>query len=756
MDTPRFVRGENTYITTGGKLSRRLGTEALASPILNGYRIDKMWDYETLDNPPNVYIVASVFNVTSGFWEIWYQQQTNTPIPFQQAGTYRDMNLSVQPHVGTQSRGFLYIKSFPSNASAEKLGTVIFNGTGGTVVIQPWGLLGPTVPAALANSAIGTITTSGGISATDSSVDVNITAGTLPAAPFVIQIDFEQIEVGTASGTTGAVTLGTLTRAFNGTVAAAHAQNATVIYRGWAPSAHTFTVNQFWAYAYSWKTVTGQYSNRSPAQTNPDALPSQTGPFFNQLPQITVQGTADTTNVPLIGIFRTTDGGGTFYWIEDITNTGAGDITYTDDTLTSDAGNMDPIPDSQLDTATVAPSLTSNSPPPAVLAPAVTGVATPTLSSPTVSFQSRLWYAIGNVLFFSAEEELTMGIPEESWPSGVLGNFFRFQYPITNLAATPNNIYVFTIKATYIITGTSLATFAAQLILNNYGAPYGFPNAVDTFNNNVVFMSHDYRIVLISDSAQSSPIVLSDPLFTDLVDSINAGAIFQITYWADLDKELLFITGHNYNDPISSRQWVYDVKKSLKLSEESGIYQPLVQFWNLPWTYPSTAQLNGRISQQTTQRRMIFASWDGTSLGALARIDPTYTTATDYTFAGTVNFDIDMVYCLTRVPAGDHVNQRRLPGVTPVVYSFIIERTTFAGDDDPSFYWFHDDFWTDPISVDIAENPPRRDPSKSYVTMEFMVFNVAQRVAWELTKIDSSDRFELQNFVIKYAPDAGA
>jgi hypothetical protein len=138
-------------------------------------------------------------------------------------------------------------------------------------------------------------------------------------------------------------------------------------------------------------------------------------------------------------------------------------------------------------------------------------------------------------------------------------------------------------------------------------------------------------------------------------------------------------------------------------------------------------------------------------------MDPTLTTTTDYTVAGaTETFDIDMVFCLQRVPPGDHVNQRRLPRVTPVVYSISFERTAFSGDDDPSFYWFADDLWTDPISVNVSEDPPRRPQSKGYKTMEFPIFNVAQRIGWELTKVASADRFELQNFIMTFSPDTGA
>lgn len=759
QDDPRFVRGQNTFITWGGKVDRRPGTVPLNANNTLNLRVDNGWVLETLDNPiPKVYIVVSAWNPATGYWEIWHQEQTATPTPFVQSGTYRDLNLSTQPHVACVERGLLFIKGFPSTSSTEKLGTVIFSGLGGTVTITPWGILGPQQPVFLNLTTLGILTTPGGILATDTSMTVNEPAQLqdFPAAPFVIQVDYEQIQVGSVTGPSTALVLGSLDRAFNGTVASTHSQGATILYRNWPVSAHAVLVQLGWTYAYAYKDSNGQYSNLCPPTINPDELPSNTGPFFNQIPSILVAGNADTVNIPSIGIFRTTDGGGTFYFLGDITNTGTGLISYVDDTLASASGNMDPIPDTLINTFTVGPSLTSNSPPPTVLSPLVTGVATPALSSPIASYQARLWFGIGNVLFFSGNEEVTLGVPEECWPSGLNGNFFRFQYQITNLAATQNNLYVFTTNATYIITGTNLQTFAAAPVMNNIGFPLAMQRAIDVFSTTVVFLSHDYRIIMLSDGG--SPVIMSDPLYTDIVDQINAGAVFDIKYFADLDKELIFVTGHIPTAPNESLQWVYDVKKSLKLSMTNGIYMPLKHLWNLPWTYPSTAQISGRISEATTQRRMVFFSWDPVGLtGLFARVDPTLQTTTDCTVVGpTETFDIDMVFCLQRVPPGDHVNQRRLPKVTPVVYSISFERTAFSGDDDPSFYWFADDLWTDPISVNVSENPARRPQSKGYTTMEFPIFNVAQRIAWELTKVASADRFELQNFIVTFSPDTGA
>lgn len=762
QDVPRFIRGQNTYVTTGGKVIRRPGTLPLNANNDLNLRVDRMWVVETLGND-FVFLFVSAFNPVSGYWEMWFQRQTGSPSAWAIAspGNYRSINNSTEPHEGTVSRGLLYIKGVPAVSTSEKLGSVSFNCTTGSVVVQPWGVLGPSTSCTLANSAIGLVTTSGGITTTATSFTANITAGTVPTGgtQFVIQIDYEQMLV-TSSGASGSVTITVVNRAYNGTTLATHAQNVQLYYRNWSASAHNFTVNVGWEYAYAFKSITLQYSNRSPSQTNADALPSNTQPFFNQLPQITGTGLADTTNFPNIGIFRTTDGGGTFFWVADIANPGNTTWTYTDNSIVSTTGR-DPLPDTSLDTAVLAPSLTDHSPPPTVVAPLVVGIDAPVQTTPITWFQGRIWYGIQNILFFSAQEEIQIGVPEESWPSGINGNFFRFQYPIVNVKATSSYLYVFTTQATYTISGTNLATFSAQQILDNIGSAIGHPRAIDAFDNAVIFLSHDYRIMLVSDLAQQTPLTLSDPLFTDILNTINGGATVDIKYYGALDKSLIIVAAHNQANPNNSLQFVYDLKKSMAKGPNSlalnSVYGGGKPFWNLPWTYPSTAMIACRNSETSTFRQLILFSWNPSSVrGAFAYLDPTFATYTDSTCNGTLTYNIDMVFCLTRVPPGDHVNQKRVPGITPVIYSIVIDRTSFSGDTDPLFYWFADDLWTTPLPIAVAENPPRRAPSIGYKTMEYPIQQVAQRVAWEITKTNSADNFELQNFMIKYEPEGGA
>lgn len=740
---PRIFRGQNSYVTYGGKIAKRPGTLALdANNEVTG-RIDRLWSYETLESPPNIYLVASVF--TGTYWELRYKHMTTPVTGWQTPTALRDCNLSTRPHELAVSRGYAYVKGYPRAASTEKLGTVILNGEGGTIVTWPWGLLGPQDPAVLKG---GSALLTADITSSDVSIAVSTDTAFPVVTPFYIQVGYEQMQV--TAGVPG--TTWTVVRGVNGTTAVEHFEDEVVIYLDWNVSDHIVEVNIGWKYAYAYKSISGQISNRSPLQTNPDKMPSDTGPFFDLVPEIVVQGNADTTNIPTICIYRTTDGGGTFYKLEEIPNTGAGSIVYLDDSLESGTGGgtyNDPVPDAVLDQFDLGPSLTSNSPPPAVLAPEVTGTDTPSATSPIVSFQSRLWYAIGNVLFFSAEEELNEGIPEESFPSGAQngrnGNFYRFQYPIINLAETSNALYIFTIQSTYRLTGSNLETFAPEPTFENYGAPYGNPRAVTRFGNTVAFLTHDYRVCLIEGEQVTQ---ISDPLWTDIVDELNQNGQFDIKYFGDLDKEWLVVSSHRLDDPEFSVQWVYDIKKSK--SERK-------HFWFTPWSIRSVASLSARVIDTSSQRRFVFAVYNPTTnITGLVRIDPTGRTGTDYFLGTELAMTLVVEFHQMLVPAGNHVNELRKPAVTPTVYGVNLDRILFSADDDPDVYWYFDDLWTDPVQAERTENPPRRNLSKGYKTLVYTLHKACQHFSARIAKLNSKDLFEMNRFTVIWNPDAGA
>lgn len=749
---PRLVRGLNTSVTLGGKLQKRPGTIEVEDDIggtSSALRMDRCILYETQESPTKTYLLASFYNTVTELWGAYYYRP-GISTGWTTMGTTRSLSASRAAQQIAVSRGLAYIKSYPESASTDKYGTAIFDGSGGSPNIRLWGLPAPTQAAAIS----GRVTILGAnmdASTTAMTVDANFSPAVTPN--FTIQVDYEQMTVTSVGGGTN----WTVTRGVNGTTADTHDEGVLVLYRDWTASDHRVDVNMFWRYTYAWKSVTGQVSCRAPLETNPDKLPSSTGPFFDLIPKITLRGHADTTNIPTVVVYRTDDGGGTFYQLEEVANPGDSDFTYLDDSLESGAGGgtfNDPIPDDLLDQANIAPTLTSNTAPPTVLADdGVIGVDQPDLSSPIAFYNGRFWYAIGNTVFFSGNEEISEGVPEECWPSGLKGNFYRFQYPVTNLVATNNAVYVFTTGTVHIITGSDLQTFNPRILYNNIGAPVGNQRAVTAYGTKVAFLTQDYRIALIE--GDDEPRIISDPLFTDLVDALNAGGQADLKYWGDLEKEWIVVSIHNEEQPGLSRHWIYDIKQSNATK---------LDFWNCPWALRTVTTYSGRIAEDSQQRRLCFYIWDPTlPYGRFVRIDPTNRTYRDVTVgtatsagADTEGIDFSLDTHLHTVPPGNHVNTLRSPGLNPVVQYFVVERSLQPGDDDPQFYYYLDDFWSDPISAEFIDDPPRRNQSIAYKTMVIQVNDGAvHRFAFRVQRTNSTQPIELQNYTITYAPDSG-
>jgi len=745
---PRLVAGENVYVMLGGKLAKRPGTLEIGdlNDTANTSRVVRVWTIETLGNPPHIFQLASVYNAATAKYRMeWIQLDAASPA-WTSLGSLRDIDASVYPHEVRISRGLAYIKAFP-NAAGDKLGSVVFDGSTGTPVVRPWGLLPPTVPAA----AVGAITRlSAAVDDVTGTLPVVSDTG-FPAVSFIVQVEFEQMLV--TAGLPGVSW--TVTRAYNGTTAAAHDKDVPVFWRNWSASDHQVDVALFWRYSYCKKSVTGQYSSRAPLQTNPDKLPSQTGPFFDLIPKFTITGDADTTNVPSLVVMRSEDGGGVFYELRTYTNTGAGAITIEDKYLESGTGGgtfNDPTPDEALNRGLRAPTETGNNPPPTVIAPEVVGTNTVQRSTPIAAYSGRLWFAIGNILFFSGQEEILLGIPEESWDYSATGRFFRFPTQITNIEATNDALYVFTISgATYQVTGTNPATFNYRPLFDNVGAPYGQPAAITRFGSTIAMLTHDLRVVLIENDQY---VTISDPLFTDLVDAANEGSRFEIAYFGDLEKEWLVVAAHNDTDTTLSKQWLYDIK----LSEKNKRH-----FWSPPWKIRATAMFSYRITEGSSQRRLCFFVWDpAAAKGRLVRIDPTGRTGSDSDPAtgDATGFFVDARTNLFRVPAGNHVNELRVPPTVTVAYNITMDRMQFTGvanlpDRDPLVYYYWDDFGNDPIQVKPAEDPARRVKSVGYRTLTYPIWTSGQRISVQIRKLASKDLMQICNLAVTFAPNSG-
>jgi hypothetical protein len=141
-----------------------------------------------------------------------------------------------------------------------------------------------------------------------------------------------------------------------------------------------------------------------------------------------------------------------------------------------------------------------------------------------------------------------------------------------------------------------------------------------------------------------------------------------------------------------------------------------------------------------------------TPSGVWAKFD--FAATTDYTYAGTTKFDIDFVTSMVGNPFGNHVNKLRGPELSPNLYSMWIERTSYAGDSDPTVYFYADDFYTKPL-VTYPQPPAARDASIGYKSVEYHCNKVLHRTSMRCEKYGSADGFEVQNLIWVFAPDSG-
>lgn len=208
-------------------------------------------------------------------------------------------------------------------------------------------------------------------------------------------------------------------------------------------SAGSMTATAGYTYVFCYgNSNTGHISSPSPVSAS-------TGVFTNKA-NVSVTLTASTdTQVNQIRLFRTTDGGGGTYF-----------ELPTSPYQNSSGAQTDNALDSALIVSSIAPTPTFNDP--------------PTPMQGMVYFSGRIWGFAGNKVYFSGLEEINQGVPEESFPSGVAGNFWSFDQPVQGLgiAGGINNqvLAIFCGGRVYGITGNTLDTFRRFVVSKRRGA----------------------------------------------------------------------------------------------------------------------------------------------------------------------------------------------------------------------------------------------------------------------------------------------
>lgn len=694
------------YVTWGGTIRTRLGNIVVGTTTAVTVCPERLWIYETLDATPNVWAVGSFKNGSV------YELRAAAMAPAAGAWTLvtalRGCNLSRWPHEGHVRRGKLYIKAFPADGDdAEKLGAIVLDGSGGTLATRPWGALGPSVAAALTppgNLVISAATNANPVEFTTAASHGYATGKIL-----------------TLSGATGSWTpvnstftitvtaVNKFTIPVNSTGFGALAGSPIV---GWQTSAHAVAVGYGWLYSYTWVLQSGHETNRAPLQTNPDLAPSASGAFSNKIPTLVVVGNSDTTRYPFLNIYRTTDGGGTFYLLKKVANTG-GSIIFNDTNLASGSAGatlLDPLPDTSINQQQIAPSENSNSPPPTVTPPQVTGTDTIKRCTKISEYAGRLFYGIDEYLYFSAQEELRGGVPEEAFPSGIASpNFFRFDKAVIYPEPTPNGLLVVIRNATLRISGTTKASFNPRPFLAGVGGAFGQRRGSTGVGDSVAWITQDYRLAVVNGDNYA---ILSGPLGRQIKVLADAGADLQPVFWTQGDKEWLILSAHNVADPTQSRQLIYDLRYARELKKD---------FWFPPWSIKSVVCAAGQKAATDTENMCFFGLWNGVNF-QLCKLDEAATLASDPTPGDPttlVGFTASFTPALHSVPYGDHVNQRRGANMSTTWASYTIERTNFTGSSEPLVEGFLDDLLTDPVNLGLGDPPPGRDQSKGYTTLVY-------------------------------------
>lgn len=426
---------------------------------------------------------------------------------------------------------------------------------------------------------------------------------------------------------------------------------------GWNAATNPVTVLYGWYYTYAWKSRTGNYSTRAPIESDPTHTLSTTGAFTNKKPTVTLRGNADTTSIPLVGVWRTTDGGGTFYWLEDVSNPGDSDFTYEDHHRVLTNTN-DPQTDLQLDTTNIAPTLVSNMPPPPVDETHITGTDAIQPSINIAYWARRMWYGIHRV-YYSGQEEISNGIPEECFPNpnGLpgLGNFYQFRNAPRLLQAAKNGLYCVTSEEIQRFTGQDLTNIRPDFV-DNIGAFPGQTEAITTFQDSIFFVTRDNHIAMVT--SNNPAVILSPPIAASLKTAINGVSTGNLNITMDIynrDGNLWLIVNCARYDVIgSTRQFVFDINNNI---------------WFTPWTAHISAIHYGLWKNSTTAPEFLATVWDGTNSslvymnqGAAADVD-----SNSFVPSFTLNMMTE--------PTGDHVNILRMP-----VHASTLEYVVFTGD----------------------------------------------------------------------------
>ena len=736
-----FLSSTNFTLTEKRSLRTRFGFSLKIGDTFVGGQVKKLWVYETF-SPASTsvysYMIASAQDQATGYFLLYWISAGG--VAWNAVSTLRACNTSTRPHMIAFSKGLAYVKSFPSTLSGEKLGTVILDGTSGTIQIKPWGLLGPDTPAQLS----GQVTKlTADVTATATTLNVTSTAA-FPAAPFPIWVGSERMNV-TAKG----ATTFTVTRAYSGTTAAVHQALEAVFYYDWGASDHIVDVTIGWAYSYAYKSITGAISNRADIQRNPDLMPSMSGPIKDQVPKVILQGHADTTNIPTIQVYRSTNGLQSFFLLEEIANPGAGPFTYYDDSFGTGATSStynDPVPDNKLDTSTFAATLTSNSPPPTVVPPQVIGVDDPSPQSYAMTTHvRRIFFSVGNYLYYSSSEETRCGIPEESFAtdlSSTGANYIAFNDVVTALTSDNESLWIFTTKNIYRMFGFTKDSFYVTKAFDIGAKLTNLNAAAQSSNGQIAFIATSGAIYTITDNG-STLTRISDAIAFN--SGFSQSPDLSLYFYKNATKEFLYLACTGVPSPTSTDIYVYDVG----ISREKR--RPV---WISKWSIGGLPCAFGAFESYNPVLTGVFIGNTNLSNSIVAQLqENTFYAPTDLLATGSSsNITYSLITMPIRIPPGNHVNTFNRPTRdTKATRVFTFTYPIGGTFSDPVVTISCDN--SGAATQPTAEDPPRidfADPG-TYTISVFTIDKDVYRVILTLSG-EAGKYTEYYGFVVEFEP----
>ena len=276
-------------------------------------------------------------------------------------------------------------------------------------------------------------------------------------------------------------------------------------------------------YTYTYVSTTGHESSSADFT---DLSPKVSGRY----PRLTIPAQPNTTDIPKINIYRSGDGGGWMFFVKQINNTGSV-INWVDDNFVPN-GNFE----NGINRSRPAPRSQQNDPPPTV-EEGVIGVDPIERSSPMVLWGKRVMFAVGKNLYFSVDDEATLGgggALEESFRGGstLEANRATFSEEVVDLIATDLGVIIFTKKNTHILTGHRRSEIRVDLLVAEIGAFDRHCSASVGSKLYWLDQNLDLRFIqLRSELTEIEPDILSTPLAGDHREDT--------THYFQLDAQLI-------------------------------------------------------------------------------------------------------------------------------------------------------------------------------------------------------------------------